>query len=57
MKKRTPEEHRQWLIEQAESCLRDAGVKIDGLVSKSLEKSTSEYMAVVERLKARKETD
>ncbi len=40
MKINTPEERRQWLIEQAESCLRHAGVKIDNVVAASLEKSS-----------------
>jgi hypothetical protein len=45
------------LIKQTERCLRSAGMNIDSRVARSLEKSSNEFMAVLERLTGSKKTD
>jgi hypothetical protein len=57
MNKRTPEEQRQWLLEQTERCLRLANQPIDAKLAEAMESVASEYMAELERLTAaRKKT-
>jgi hypothetical protein len=57
MNKRTPEEQRQWLVEQTERCLRLANQPIDAKLVAAMENAASEYMAELDRLTAiRKKT-
>lgn len=52
MNKRTPEEQRQWLIEQTERCLRLANQSIDAKLATAIESVANEYMAELDRLMA-----